>query len=98
MSIIPPQAVEVSKRAVGSWSDTSCPDERGFLFATRSAAYAAECPIAVFYIHSPHGFEFGVSVGVGSHLVAAALSRLFGQVAHLGPNDLLILNDLIPNL
>ena len=94
MSIIPPQAVEVSKRAVGSWSDTSCPDERGFLFATRSAAYAAECPIAVFYAHSAHGFEFGISVGVGSHLVAAALNRLFEQVAHLGPNDLLILNDL----
>ena len=94
MSIIPPQAVEVSKRAVGLWSDTSCPDERGFLLALRSAAYAAECPIAVFYAHSARGFEFGTSVGVGSHLVTAALSRLFGQVAHLGPNDLMILNDL----
>jgi PAS domain S-box-containing protein len=94
VSIIPPQAVEVSKRAVGLWSDTSCPDERDFLLATRSAAYAAECPIAVFYVHSTRGFEFGSSVGIGDHLVTAALSRLFEQLAHLGPNNLLILNDL----
>ena len=94
MSIIPPQAVEVSKRAVGLWPDTSCPDERDFLLATRSAAYAAECPIAVFYVHSTRGFEWGASVGVGSHLVTAALIRLFGQVAHLGPGELLILNDV----
>lgn len=94
VSIIPPQAVEVSKRAVGLWSDTSCPNEHDFLLAIRSAAYAAECPIAVFYVHGARGFELSASAGVGSHLVTAALSRLFGQVAHLGPNDLLMLNDL----
>ena len=94
MSIIPPQAVEVSKRAISLRSDTSCPGERDLLLATRSAAYAAECPIAVFYVHCARGFEFGSAVGTGSHLVTPALGRLFGQVAHLGPSDLLVLNDL----
>jgi hypothetical protein len=91
---MPPRAVDVSAQAVSPAPDTLGPDERGLVRVTRSAAYAAECPVAVFYVHSARGFELGASVGAGSHLVAAALNRVFGQVAHLGPDDLLIVNDL----
>ena len=94
MSIIPSQVVEASERVVGVASDTVGPDGQNFLLATRSAAYAAECPIAVFYTQNAHGFVSGASIGVGSHAVTPALSRLFEQIAHLGPNDLLVLNDL----
>lgn len=94
MSIMPPHAVEVSKRSVDLQPDTPRPDERGLLRIMRSAAYAAECPIAVFYVLSARGFELGASVGVDSHAVTDALSRVFEQAAHLDPDDLLMVNDL----
>jgi hypothetical protein len=91
---MPPHAVEVSNRSVDLQPDTPRPDERGLLRVTRSAAYAAECPIAVFYVHSARGFELGASVGVDTHAVTDALSRVFEQAAHLDPDDLLMVNDL----
>ncbi len=60
----------------------------------RSAAHAAECPMAVFFQRGEQHFETCASFGIDPALVPISLDQALREAAEASPNGLLIINDI----
>ena len=60
----------------------------------RSAAHAAECPIAVFYQWGGREFETTASFGLDAPSAGASAERILTEATRLGHHGLLMVNDI----
>ncbi len=61
----------------------------------RSAALAAECPIAVFYLGKGRNFKVGAFFGVEAAAIAAEGNQMLAEAAQQRPDELLVINDAL---
>ena len=63
--------------------------------AVKSAAYAAECPMALFFAKNADGFEACATVGCDPSIVASVDHRMLQEIADIRNGGFRIANDLL---